>query len=157
MRTFTLRWRLNLARLSWIVAALTAYAALDELLQIPIPGRTADPDDAGAVAAFIRSTVEEEWPGAGASVRIQYGGSVKPGNIAGLMAKRDIDGGLVGQVLQFGFLSTTTLYQPSGVLYDNVEFGLAPIEVAFDVRPGSCPNPLNNRSQGVLPTAVRER
>jgi VanZ family protein len=52
------RWRLNLARLSWIVAALTAYAALDELLQIPIPGRTADPLDwfadlAGATCGAI--------------------------------------------------------------------------------------------------------
>ena len=30
------------------------------------------------------------------STRVLYGGSVNPGNIAGLMAKRDIDGGLVG-------------------------------------------------------------
>ena len=30
------------------------------------------------------------------SVRVLYGGSVKPGNVAGLMAKRDIDGALVG-------------------------------------------------------------
>ena len=30
------------------------------------------------------------------SVRLQYGGSVKPGNIASIMAKTDIDGALVG-------------------------------------------------------------
>jgi triosephosphate isomerase len=34
--------------------------------------------------------------GAAAAVRIQYGGSVKPGNIAELMAQPDIDGALVG-------------------------------------------------------------
>jgi triosephosphate isomerase (TIM) len=59
-------------------------------------GRNADADDAGSVTAFIRATVEEEWPGAGERVRIQYGGSVKPENIAGFMAKADIDGALVG-------------------------------------------------------------
>jgi len=35
-------------------------------------------------------------PEAAASVRIQYGGSVKPGNAAELMAQPDIDGALVG-------------------------------------------------------------
>jgi hypothetical protein len=33
-----------------------------------------------------------------------------------------IDGGLVGQLLQFGFANTATLYEGSGVFYDNVEF-----------------------------------
>ena len=33
-----------------------------------------------------------------------------------------IDSGLVGQLLQFGFGSTATLYQPSGMVYDNLEF-----------------------------------
>jgi len=59
-------------------------------------GHTADADTAGQVAGFIRSQVEEKYPGAGESVRILYGGSVNPGNIAGFMAKADIDGALVG-------------------------------------------------------------
>lgn len=59
-------------------------------------GRTASADDAGDVCAFIRETVAEQWEEAGENVRILYGGSVKPGNIAGLMAKRSIDGALVG-------------------------------------------------------------
>ncbi len=60
-------------------------------------GRTASPDDAAAVIGHLRSLVEREWgSGAAESVRILYGGSVNPGNVAGLMAKRDIDGGLVG-------------------------------------------------------------
>jgi triosephosphate isomerase len=52
-------------------------------------GRTATSDDAQAVCAAIRGVV-------GASTRIQYGGSVKPGNIAELMSMADIDGALVG-------------------------------------------------------------
>jgi hypothetical protein len=37
-----------------------------------------------------------------------------------------IDAGLVGQVLQFGFLSTATNFEPTAVFYDNVSFGLVP-------------------------------
>lgn len=59
-------------------------------------GKTATSDDAGEMCAYIRSIVAESFAGAEDSVRILYGGSVKPGNIAGLMAKADIDGALVG-------------------------------------------------------------
>ncbi len=60
-------------------------------------GRTASPDDAAAVIGHLRSLVGEQWGSdAAEAVRILYGGSVNPGNVAGLMAKRDIDGGLVG-------------------------------------------------------------
>jgi triosephosphate isomerase (TIM) len=60
-------------------------------------GRTATPEDAQTVCAFVRRTVED-IAGADASraVRVQYGGSVKAGNIAELMAESDIDGALVG-------------------------------------------------------------
>ena len=60
-------------------------------------GRTATSDDAQAVCAAIRSAVSSDWGSdAGAAVRIQYGGSVKSGNTAELMAMPDIDGALVG-------------------------------------------------------------
>ncbi len=60
-------------------------------------GRTASPDDAAQVIGHLRSLVGEQWGSEVAeAVRILYGGSVNPGNVAGLMAKRDIDGGLVG-------------------------------------------------------------
>ncbi|MEN8233878.1 MAG: triose-phosphate isomerase [Actinomycetota bacterium] len=59
-------------------------------------GRTASADDAGAMATFIRSTVSGIAGDAAESTRILYGGSMNPGNVAGLMAKNDIDGGLVG-------------------------------------------------------------
>ena len=60
-------------------------------------GKTATADDAQAVCAMIRGTVKESFgDDAAAAVRIQYGGSVKPGNAAELMACPDIDGALVG-------------------------------------------------------------
>ena len=60
-------------------------------------GRTASADDAAAVCRHLRDQVAAEWSGEVAeAVRILYGGSVNAGNVAGLMAKRDIDGGLVG-------------------------------------------------------------
>jgi triosephosphate isomerase len=60
-------------------------------------GRTATADDAQAMCGHIRNVVRSEF-GADAAdaVRIQYGGSVKPGNIAELMGQADIDGALVG-------------------------------------------------------------
>ena len=59
-------------------------------------GKTASADDAGDMCTFVRNTVAEQFGEAADSIRVLYGGSVKPGNIAGLMAKRDIDGALVG-------------------------------------------------------------
>lgn len=60
-------------------------------------GRNATPEDAQKMCAFIRSQVERLGNGAAAgSVRIQYGGSVKAGNIAAIMEGPDVDGALVG-------------------------------------------------------------
>jgi triosephosphate isomerase (TIM) len=60
-------------------------------------GRTATAEDAQAMCATIRATVSDvAGTAAAASVRIQYGGSVKPTNTAEMMAQPDIDGALVG-------------------------------------------------------------
>ncbi|MBM3675213.1 MAG: triose-phosphate isomerase [Actinobacteria bacterium] len=60
-------------------------------------GRNATPEDAQETIALIRGAVAEAAGAEAAeAVRIQYGGSVKPGNIAELMAQPDIDGALVG-------------------------------------------------------------
>ena len=60
-------------------------------------GRTSTSEDAQAVCATIRATVAGlAGADAAASLRIQYGGSVKPDNAADLMACPDIDGALVG-------------------------------------------------------------
>ena len=60
-------------------------------------GLTATPDQAQAVHGFLRELLRGALPGDLAEkVRIQYGGSVKPDNIAGLMSEPDLDGALVG-------------------------------------------------------------
>ena len=60
-------------------------------------GKTATADDANDTIKSIRNAVEEAFSKATAeSVRIQYGGSMKPANVAELMAKPEIDGGLIG-------------------------------------------------------------
>ena len=60
-------------------------------------GKTATAEDAEAVIGAIRSYMAEAYGSIVAmSVRIQYGGSVRPDNIAELMAQEDIDGALVG-------------------------------------------------------------
>jgi len=60
-------------------------------------GKTATPDQAEEVHAFIRKWIEENFNiGTANQVRILYGGSANPGNIADLMAQPDIDGALVG-------------------------------------------------------------
>ena len=59
-------------------------------------GRTADADTAAAACGFLREQIRYRWAEAAEETRVLYGGSVNPGNVARLMAKRDIDGGLVG-------------------------------------------------------------
>lgn len=59
-------------------------------------GRTATAADAQEVIAFIRKTLKAMYGERAELTRIQYGGSVKPENIAELMAQPDIDGALVG-------------------------------------------------------------
>jgi triosephosphate isomerase (TIM) len=60
-------------------------------------GKTALPEDAQSGCATVRRTVREVLGDAAADgVRVQYGGSVKPGNVAELMAQPDVDGALVG-------------------------------------------------------------
>ena len=60
-------------------------------------GRTATPEIAGQMHAAIRGVISETYGETVAeSLRILYGGSVKPGSIADLMAQPDIDGALVG-------------------------------------------------------------
>lgn len=59
-------------------------------------GRTASPEQAQEVHAFIRSRIAGNSPEVAGKVRILYGGSMKPDNAVELMAKADIDGGLIG-------------------------------------------------------------
>jgi len=59
-------------------------------------GKTATPDQAQAVHAFIRDKFSGLDDTMGGQIRILYGGSVNHSNAADLFARKDIDGGLVG-------------------------------------------------------------
>jgi len=60
-------------------------------------GRTASPEQAQEMHAFIRRVFADRYTDqASEELRILYGGSVKPDNIAALMSQADIDGALVG-------------------------------------------------------------
>ncbi|MDX9995625.1 MAG: triose-phosphate isomerase [Rhodocyclaceae bacterium] len=59
-------------------------------------GRTATPEQAQEVHAVIRARIAKDDAGVANALRIQYGGSMKPGNAKELMAQPDIDGGLIG-------------------------------------------------------------
>lgn len=59
-------------------------------------GKTATPEQAQEVHAFIRQRVARHSGEVAEGLRILYGGSMKPDNAAQLMAKPDIDGGLIG-------------------------------------------------------------
>jgi len=60
-------------------------------------GKTATDDQAQEAHSFIRELIQELFnQKVAAATRILYGGSVKPNNVDGLMAQKDIDGALVG-------------------------------------------------------------
>lgn len=59
-------------------------------------GETATPEMAQEACAFIRAQVRGRLGSVADDIRIQYGGSVNPGNAAELLSQPDIDGALVG-------------------------------------------------------------
>jgi triosephosphate isomerase (TIM) len=60
-------------------------------------GEVASPEDAEQMSGELRETLASLYTGPlAAGVRILYGGSVKPDNVAGIMAQPDVDGALVG-------------------------------------------------------------
>lgn len=92
---------------TWSVVQRQLKAGLDDVLECtalvvayePVwaigTGRTASPEQAQEVHAQIRAWLTNRFA-AGADVQIQYGGSVKPANAAGLLSMADLDGALVG-------------------------------------------------------------
>jgi triosephosphate isomerase len=48
------------------------------------------------MSALVRAVLQEVFGDLAAGMRVLYGGSMKPGNAAELLAKPDVDGGLVG-------------------------------------------------------------
>jgi triosephosphate isomerase len=92
----------TVAQLEGSLAGLTAeQAACIVVAYEPVwaigTGRTCDPEDAQEVAAALRAWLSgTHGEDAGRAVRVLYGGSVKPGNVAEIMRRPDVDGALVG-------------------------------------------------------------
>jgi triosephosphate isomerase len=92
----------TLAQVDGALAGFTARQVADLVIAYePVwaigTGEVATPDDAQEVCAAIRERIREVHGDAAADgVRILYGGSVKAGNVAGIMDKNDVDGALVG-------------------------------------------------------------
>lgn len=59
-------------------------------------GKTATADDAEEIAAAIREALEKQYGEKAAEIRVLYGGSVKPDNIAEICGKPNVNGALVG-------------------------------------------------------------
>ena len=81
------------------LGGIDAFGAL-ELAYEPVwaigTGMTATPEQAQEVHAFIRGRLASRSQTIAEKIRILYGGSMKPGNALELLAKPDIDGGLIG-------------------------------------------------------------
>ena len=91
-----------IARQLRAVLALNGVASFDTAVIAYEPvwaigtGRTASPEQAQQVHAFIRSQLEKEDVMIARLTRLLYGGSVKAANAAELFAQADVDGGLIG-------------------------------------------------------------
>jgi triosephosphate isomerase len=59
-------------------------------------GKTATPEQAQEAHRYVRERLSQQYGKAAEDIRILYGGSVTPENVASLMACADVDGGLVG-------------------------------------------------------------
>ena len=79
-------------------------------------GRTASPEQAQAVHAFIRALVGAADSAVGTRLPLLYGGSVKPGNARELFAMPDVDGGLIGgaSLVAEDFLAICRAAMPEG-------------------------------------------
>jgi triosephosphate isomerase len=77
-------------------------------------GRTATPEQAQAVHAFIRGGIAARDAKIAGSLPILYGGSCKPDNAAALFAQPDVDGGLIGgaALVAADFLAIATAAAP---------------------------------------------
>ena len=82
------------ARVGW--QALSEGVVAYEPVWSIVTGKTATPDQAQAVHAFLRKRIATQAPEVAQDLRLLYGGSVKGANAAALFSMPDIDGGLIG-------------------------------------------------------------
>ena len=76
-------------------------------------GHTPGHNEITEMHRFIRKKIDRNMPGQGATLRILYGGSVKPENAAKLLSAADVDGALVGgaSLSSAAFLEIAKLYR----------------------------------------------
>ena len=110
--TFSVVERQMQGSLKGLVASSSVVIAYEPVWAIGT-GKTATKEQAQEVHSFIRAQFAKQYGDSAAqSVRILYGGSVKPDNMASLMSQPDIDGGLVGGAsLEAESFSKIVLYQ----------------------------------------------
>jgi len=108
----------TLAQLDGGLAGLAAEPAVSIVIAYePVwaigTGEVATPEDAQEVCSAIRTRLGELYSAdLAAGVRVLYGGSVKSSNVAGIMAKEDVDGGLIGGAsLEAGEFAAIARYQ----------------------------------------------
>ncbi len=78
-------------------------------------GKTASSSDASGMATFIRGVLKEMYGDVSEKIRILYGGSVKPANIAELLSSDQVDGALVGGASLNPDFFTSMVYQAEGL------------------------------------------
>jgi len=89
--------QMEMGLIGFSAEALESLVLAYEPVWASVTGKTATSEQAQEVHAYLRQWVEKKFGNALAkTIRILYGGSVKPDNIGGLMAMPDIDGALVG-------------------------------------------------------------
>ena len=118
---------------------------------------TPDPADDTFIADFTTSFAAPPSTG---DIELVVGGQTFSTSVTGLgttfqflSVPLPADGLPVQATIRFSADPSCTLTETVGTAPAACSVGL-PVEVAVDIRPGSCPNPLNCRSNGVLPVAI---
>jgi len=141
--------------------------AVTEVLRKPWPAgdtpyfvlRDNDP----AVDGFFVAVNNVDWPFPGLylnqfgffdwftnHIELGYGGDQLDSlDILDALGLYDYDG-----LTRFYFTVNDGPFEPLGIGFQQMTISLVPVEVPVDIKPGSCPNPINRRSRGVVPVAI---
>ena len=162
MRSSTVRRSLTCAVLTAFMLAPSAAISCDVFTLtasfLPCYDQgTPDPADDTFIADF--KTTFADIPSSG-DIELLVGGQTYSTSVIGLGTQFQFlsiplkaDGLPAQATIRFSGAPSCSLTETVGTAPDPCSTGL-PVEVALDIRPGSCPNPLNCKSKGVLPVAI---